>query len=271
MMSSNMIKNCPVTSIDVSNANKIFGTDLASLKGEIVRVTPTPVVTDYVHIPKEIMSLNRNVTLAIDIMFVNSLRFMVSISRKIKFTTVEYLLRRKQNHLVKSIRKIINLYKTRGFTVDTALMDREFECLCCDLPELNLNTTADSEHVLDVERQIQVLKERPRAIMSTLPFKAIPGGIIIELVYYAAFWLNAFHPSSGVSASYSPRMIMTGMALDFAKHCKLPFGAYAEAHAEYPQTNTMAQRTRGVICLGPTGNFQGSYKMMCLKTDRKIT
>jgi hypothetical protein len=64
---------------------------------------------------------------------------------------------------------------------------------------------------------------------------------------------------------------MTGMALDFSNHCKLPFGAYAEAHKEYPQTNTIAPRTRGVICLGPTGNFQGSYKMMCHQTGRKLT
>jgi hypothetical protein len=90
------------------------------------------------------MSLNRNVTLAIYIMFVNGLPFVVSISRKIKFTTVEYLLRRKQNHLVKSIRKIINLYKQRGFTIETALMDREFECLRGDFQEINLNTTAAS-------------------------------------------------------------------------------------------------------------------------------
>jgi hypothetical protein len=95
--------------------------------------------------------------------------------------------------------------------------------------------------------------------------------MIIELVYYAALWLNAFPPSSGVSDTYSPRTIITGTTLDFAKHCKLPFGAYAEAHEEYPQSNTMAQRTRAVICLGPTGNFQGSYKMMCIQTGRKVT
>jgi hypothetical protein len=74
-----------------------------------------------------------------------------------------------------------------------------------------------------------------------------------------------------VSASYSPWTITTGTSLDFAEHYKLPFGAYAEAHEEYPQTSTMAQRTRGVICLGPTGNFQGSYKIMCHKTGRKLT
>jgi hypothetical protein len=93
--------------------------------------------------------------------------------------TVEYLIGRKQHHLVNSIKKIVNLYKQRGFTIETALMDREFECLRGDLPELNLNTTAASEHVPDVERQIRVLKERSRAIRSTLPFKAIPGRIII--------------------------------------------------------------------------------------------
>jgi hypothetical protein len=114
MVSSNMIKNCPVTSIDITNANKIFGTDVATLKGKTVRMTHPPVVTDYVQIPNEIMSLNRNITLAIDLMFVNGLPFMVSISRKIKFTTVKYLLGRKQDHLVKSIRKIINLYKNEA-------------------------------------------------------------------------------------------------------------------------------------------------------------
>jgi hypothetical protein len=64
---------------------------------------------------------------------------------------------------------------------------------------------------------------------------------------------------------------MKGINLEFAKHCKLPFRAYAEAHEEYPQTNTTDQRTHGVICLRPTGNFQGSYKMMCPTTGRKIT
>jgi hypothetical protein len=96
MVSSNMIKNCPVTSTGVANANTIFGPDLATLKCKTVRITPPPVLTDYVQIPKEIMSLNRNVTLAIGIMFVNGLPFLVSISRKIKFTTVEYLIGRKK-------------------------------------------------------------------------------------------------------------------------------------------------------------------------------
>jgi hypothetical protein len=101
------------------------------------------------------------------------------------------------------------------------------------LPVLNLNTIAASEHVLDIERKISFLKERALAIRSALTFKAIPGRIIIELIYYVAFWFNAFPSKSGVSTTYSPQIIITGTNLDLKKYCKLPFGAYVEAHEEY--------------------------------------
>jgi hypothetical protein len=68
-------------------------------------------VKEYIQISREIVTLNRNVTLLIDIMFVNSLPFMVSDSRKIKFTTVEYFHERKQPQLVTSIKKILTYTK----------------------------------------------------------------------------------------------------------------------------------------------------------------
>jgi hypothetical protein len=55
------------------------------------------------------------------------------------------------------------------------------------------------------------------------------------------------------------------------KHCRLPFGAYVETHEENKPSNTLKERTRAAICLGPTANFQGSYKFLCLHTGRRIT
>ena len=40
MVSINMIKNCPIDLTDVPNARGIFGTDLASFRGETVRRKP---------------------------------------------------------------------------------------------------------------------------------------------------------------------------------------------------------------------------------------
>jgi hypothetical protein len=135
---------------------------------------------------------------------------------------------------------------------------------------INLNTTAASEHVPDVERKIRVLKERARALRSTLPFKIIPGRIIIEMLANVVPWINAFLQSSGVSKTFSPRTIMTGTALDFNKHCQIPFGAYAEVHEDNNITNTMTERTHPAICLGPIENFQGTYKFLSLKTGKRI-
>jgi hypothetical protein len=136
---------------------------------------------------------------------------------------------------------------------------------------IHLNTTAASEYVPDVERQIRVLKERARALRRTLPFKIIPSRMIIEMIANVVLWINAFPPSSGVSKTFSPRTIMTGTALDFNKHFQIPFGAYAGVHEDNNITNTMTERTQPAICLGPTANFQGSYKFLSLKTRKRIT
>jgi hypothetical protein len=136
---------------------------------------------------------------------------------------------------------------------------------------VNLNTTAASEHVPDIERHIRLIKEQVRAIRSTMPFKIIPGRMIIKMMAHVVLWLNAFPPTSGVSTMYSPRTIMTGTALDFTKHYQIPFGTYAEVHEDMDKTNTMDKRTQPAICIVPTVNFQGSYNFLSLRTGKWIT
>jgi hypothetical protein len=83
-------------------------------------------------------------------------------------------------------------------------MDREFDCLRDDIPELKLNTTATSEHVPDIERQIRVIKERMRAIKSTLPFKRLPAHVVIEMMQYAVLWLNGPPPLEWDVPTFQP-------------------------------------------------------------------
>jgi hypothetical protein len=210
------------------------------------------------------------VTLAVDFMFLDGIPFVVSLSRNLKFTTYEYVPRRSKPILVKTLKKIINIYNHRGFNVVTALMDSEFKLLRDEVPEVTLNTNSPDEHVPDIERQIRTMKERARAVRGTLPFKRLPARMIIELVHFLTLWLNAFPHSSGVSDTYSPCTIMTGTSLDYGKHCKVPFRAYVETHEENSPTNTMSEHNHGAICLGPSANFQGSYNFLCLRTGKKI-
>ena len=72
-------------------------------------------------------------------------------------------------------------------------MDNEFEVIRPDMGKLQikLNTTSSGEHVPEIERQIQVVKERVRATWNSLPLKNFPNRMIEQMVENAVFWLNA--------------------------------------------------------------------------------
>jgi hypothetical protein len=84
---SNQIKDCPVTVEDAMVAYKISGPSVAALKGKMVRKKPEPVKTDIVSIPKEICELYKEVTLTINIFFMNKIPFFVTLNRVLYFTT----------------------------------------------------------------------------------------------------------------------------------------------------------------------------------------
>ena len=91
MVRSNMIVNCPVTFDVMKNAKLIFGPDVTSLKGKSVRRKSASIITDYVEIPREILKSCKKLEVLTNIMFVNKLPLLMSISRGLKFTTIEYI------------------------------------------------------------------------------------------------------------------------------------------------------------------------------------
>jgi hypothetical protein len=107
MVSSNMITACPVTPTDINAANKIFGPNVASLKGKTVRATQEPVLTSYVKVPQGIVDLNKEVAIAADVMSVNGLGFMITGSRGVKFTTSEYVPTQSKANLINSLKMFL--------------------------------------------------------------------------------------------------------------------------------------------------------------------
>jgi hypothetical protein len=78
-VSTGQIKNCPVTPIDIKVAEIIFGPNVMCLKGKTTRSTTKQVRMETFKIPLSIAEKYRNVTLAVDIMFVRGYRFLVSV------------------------------------------------------------------------------------------------------------------------------------------------------------------------------------------------
>jgi hypothetical protein len=184
--------------------------------------------------------------------------------------TIEFLPSRTAKQLANSVERVVRIYGMAGFIVQTSMMDMEFEKLKDLLPNIVLNTTAAQEHVGETERKIRVIKERARRTISTLPYKMLLKLVIIKLLHFCVMWMNSFPVKSGVSEKYSPRELVPRHKLNAKLHCRTPFGAYCEVHADPDITNTMEPRTRWGICLRPTINLQGSYIFMPLTTGKRI-
>ena len=123
------------------------------------------------------------ITLCVDLMYVNKVPLLVMLSRNIKFGTMDVVADWKEAAILKCIKGVVSLYRKAGFKVTTALMDGEFVPLHGGLAELGLrlNETSRDEHVGDIERYIWTVKERMRAIYNTLPFQKIPTQLFIEM------------------------------------------------------------------------------------------
>jgi len=268
----NLLKNCPVSRADVLAAEDIFGPDVGSLKGKTVRRKPHRVRPVFSNLPTEVMARYKDVTLTADVMFVNEIPFLVTKSRNIHLGTVSALENRSSATLMKAIRPVLNIYRRGGFTVRTMLMDGEFIPIRGELATLGvaLNETGRDEHVGDIERYIRTVKERCRSVYCMLPFKQIPGRMLIELVKYSVFWLNSFPHERGISDTLSPRAIVCGQSsVDCQRHCKYEFGQYVQAHEQHDNTIDN-KRTVGAIALRPTGNDQGNYFFLSLLTGRVL-
>ena len=195
LLKRNGIENCPITPADVEAAEHIFRLDIESLKGKTTRQNPPIIDSPATTIPAGILKHYQMVTLCVDIMYVNRVVMLVSISRNIKFVTIEAIPNNKSTMLMKGIKAVLQIYQRNGFSVEVALMDGEFGHLCGEMASMGvtLNKTLQDEHMGDIGRFICTVKEWTHAIYNTLPFHKVPRRLVVEMAKACMFWLNSCH------------------------------------------------------------------------------
>jgi hypothetical protein len=114
ILKNNLLLDAKITPRDILHAEAIYGRDLGSLQGKTTRRRPTHVITDYIHVPEDIMKHHKSITLSGDIMAVGGITFLITASRNIQFTTVEKLDSKTSQSLKEGLMKVINSYKNAG-------------------------------------------------------------------------------------------------------------------------------------------------------------
>jgi hypothetical protein len=112
---------------------------------------------NYVDIPCAILYVHSHVTLLANVMFVNGVPFLVSASHSLNLITIEHAPHRTMAKLSYLLERIVRTYARAGFTIQTILIDNEFEKVKDNIPMVNLNTPAAGEHIGVIKRRIRII------------------------------------------------------------------------------------------------------------------
>ena len=103
-------------------------------------------------LPITILESYKNITLAGDIIFINGIRFINTISRHVNLMTSKHIANAEASTLQESTRQVKQVYMQRGFQISNILMDGKFSCTRGDLSEqqINLNICSNEKHVGEI-------------------------------------------------------------------------------------------------------------------------
>ena len=109
------LQDCPVTGVDIDVARTLLGPNLGSLKGKTVQCPNQHVPMGTAGVPISVLKHHQQVTIAIDIMFINAIPFFITISRNLHFGTVEVLPNHQEATIKNKLWTVIHLYEQCGF------------------------------------------------------------------------------------------------------------------------------------------------------------
>jgi len=129
----------------------------------------------------------RFIILLADIMFVNKIPSLLTISRHVHYVTTGKVQSTKMCHLAHEFGRIRKLYGLNGFVTKHLFVDGQFGALRPYLPGIDINPTPANAHVSEAERAIRVHKERCRCDVAMVPPNKSPAAVVGGLVNRATF------------------------------------------------------------------------------------
>ena len=139
---------------DVEVEQKVWGKNIASLKGNTTQRIPNIVFRDQVKVPVVLIKFQKEVFLTCDIFFVNKIPFFLMLSQKIYFTEVNHLENCTVPEISKSFKDLYQYYLHRGFRITTVHSNGEFgplKSLIESLPgRILINLAAENKHIPDI-------------------------------------------------------------------------------------------------------------------------
>ena len=270
VVSDSWIRNCPVTVGDVRRSHKIYGPPLPPIKGRTrYQASQRVQATDIVQIPRSMYEELKDAVLCADFYYVNGVTVFHTITRKIDYRTVSFPISRSKVSIVHELTEVFKIYNARGFRITEIHADNEFGKAAKDVLPARMVCCGVDDHVPEIERSIQTMKNDSRSTCHAMPYRCYPRVMVRALIKTGVAFLNAFGSADRSKMGMSGRNIIENLPHVDHNDLKHEFGEYVQLHVTDKETNTMRSRTVGAIVLDPR-NITGRYNFMSLETGKEV-
>ena len=219
-----ILKNMPIMREDVRMAEDIYVPSIPHPKGKTVRhkIQHAELVKITIF-PKTIIDKYKEVAICCDLIHINGIGFLNTISRNIMFSAGSLIKKRKIENISDGITQIHKLYLMHDFKITYMPADFEFEPLRNEMTALgiNLNCAPQKEHVPEIKLFVRTVKDCVRSARVTMPFKQISK---LNIVHFVAFPPST--PGAGLSDTKGPRQLVPVNTVDCKKFFRLQPGEY---------------------------------------------
>ena len=270
-----MIQDNPVTKSNLKLMECLFRPDIPTVKGKTTRPHPHQLVSNVVSIPHKLHDAQCDVCLHIDIMYVNGMPFLTTVSKNIKSCTTMSVADCTAPTIASLVESVLKFYQWASFQVMEVCTDCEFKPVLQILQDdgwsFTNNLANPQEHVPEAEHNNHILKEHIHTTYHGIPYKMLPQTIVCYMVMETTAKLNYFPAKGGCSNYFSPREILCHVKLDYKNHCSMPLLSYVLTHNEPTLTNSVCMHALDCFSLCAIQIKQGGYECYHIPTHQVIT
>lgn len=267
MINDGFIVECDITATDIDRALTIYGQPQKALQGKFVNAPAKRTL-----IPTN-SSSPMNFSLYLDLLFLNSNPYLITVSEPYSFTIITELQSKGFNHIKDSVVNHVSHYSGKRHTVTNILSDNESGVKSCKLDlqtkGIQIDSCTPERHVHVVERKIRHFKEKLRCVVNGLPYR-LPRKLLPRAADYATFCVNVVPSLSGVVTP--PNELVNGVKLNYNKHLRIAFGqlVHVQVPKDWYTKNSMGSRTTAAIALLPGVTPTGGCIFWLIHFNREI-
>jgi hypothetical protein len=252
-----------LTGEDVRRAYELYGPPVGFVRGKTTRRQARFAVLD-----DDLILDQKKQVLSADVIHLDSYKYLVSVSEPLQLTLQTPVAHESQMVQGMALQSQLEVYRSRGFQAVRVYVDPQstFQSLTTKYPGIVIDPSGAGDHVLKVDAKIRRLKEVYRGVKEDLPRK-LPLVLAKDLVASCVARQNVQF-TSAINQHVVPKVLFTGLKVDFKKELSLAFGNYCEVYAG--TNNTSSGRTAPCLTLHPCNNATGSWTFYNLRTHARI-